>query len=405
MDSNSGPSPREDSGDTGWVSGLLRLFLHLVRHWKLIGGITFTVAILSVGLVLVLPESFEAKSTLILTGGQNTTAGALAKLAGGDLGSLLTSSNDPTRNEMSVLLDADTLAMRTIRECHLERAWKMDTTRVLRREDLLRAWAGAFHDQFGEEDQLMVSFKDENPRLAQVVLASHIARIDSAWLSLKQEEATKKVRFAQEQLDGRMTLMQRRIDSLIQFQIQNRLFEPNEQIRQTVLALSELETKISGVSINRELENKESGGSNAEQLGVLSSILEAREKSLASAKRTSQSNEESQVVLLNLPNALPLAAAFEKKSRMIQLDLTVVEGLARQVEQLKIEALSNVSVLQVVDPPVIPTKRRSPPRTALVELLTLIAFVSGCTLALLIEYFRAAAGDATLLKEILRAWR
>jgi len=306
---------------------------------------------------------------------------------------------------MSVLLDADTLAMRTIRECHLERAWKMDTTRVLRREDLLRAWAGAFHDQFGEEDQLMVSFKDENPRLAQVVLASHIARIDSAWLSLKQEEATKKVRFAQEQLDGRMTLMQRRIDSLIQFQIQNRLFEPNEQIRQTVLALSELETKISGVSINRELENKESGGSNAEQLGVLSSILEAREKSLASAKRTSQSNEESQVVLLNLPNALPLAAAFEKKSRMIQLDLTVVEGLARQVEQLKIEALSNVSVLQVVDPPVIPTKRRSPPRTALVELLTLIAFVSGCTLALLIEYFRAAAGDATLLKEILRAWR
>lgn len=405
LSSDDGQTASAGTNSVGWVAGVIEFMTYLVRHWRLIGGLTFAGGIFGIVLALVLPETFQSRGTLILTEGQSSPTGALAKLAGGDLGSLLSMGTSSTANEVGVLLEADTLAVQSIDQFHLQRTWKMDTTRPIRREDLLRSWARSFTYAFGDKDQLVVSFEDEDPRLAEAVLEAHIRRIDSAWISLKKSEAIKKSAFAQERLDDRLVQLQSKVDSLIKFQIRNRIFDPAEQLHQTVLAISGMESKMSGVRVNRELQDRLSGGSSAAELGALNSILESQAARFVDAKDSTRGAANSRGLLMNLPKALPLAAEYERRARLIQLDVTVAEGLARQVEQLKIESMRDVSILQVVDPPVVPTKRKSPPRTALVELLTAMSFAFGCLLALLMEYFRASPADYALFKNLLRAWK
>ena len=85
--------------------------------------------------------------------------------------------------------------------------------------------------------------------------------------------------------------------------------------------------------------------------------------------------------------------------------LCKAEGLAKQVEQLKIESLRDVSVLQMIDPPVVPRKRHSPARMATVELLTALSFVFACSLAFLMDFFRRSPVDRDMLRELLKAWK
>jgi capsule polysaccharide export protein KpsE/RkpR len=400
-----GKANQEDSLQAGWLGSLLQFLIYLVRHWKAIIGVTFCGGLLSILWVLNMTQTFQSNCTLILTAGDNSPTGALAKLAGGDLGSLLTMSNNSNKQEMAIVLGADTLAMRTIRQFHLERVWKMDSTKAPHREDLLRGWGRSYKFEFGEMDELKVAYEDESPVLAQQVLIAHIRRVDSAWLALKRAQASDKARFAQERLDERLLLLQRRADSLIQFQIQHKIFDPDEQIRQTVLAISGLEAKISGAQINQEFEKRVSGGSKVQEFAAMSSILQSNASQMIDSQYAGHGGGSSYGILLNLSKALPLAAEYEKKTRLVQLDLAVVEGLARQVEQLKIEAMRDVSVLEVVDPAVVPSKRKSPPRMILVFLHTCICFIGSCTYALLYEYFKRSPKDSALLGELLRAWR
>jgi len=397
------PETKRMNSETTWVANLLSFLLPLVKGWRWIIGLTFLGGLLGIGLALVLPESFQAKATLLLTESKSSAGGSLAKLAGGDLGSLLTMNDNSSKDELSVILGTDTLAMRTIQQFHLVRVWKMDTTKELRREKILKGWGKAFAFEFGEEDQLVVSFVDADPKFARDVLVAHIGRIDSAWIALKRDEATKKARFVEERVDERMALFQSRMDSLIRFQIDNRIYDPGEQIRATVEALSELESKITGAKMSSEYSKRVDGGSKVGALNELTSILQEDADRLigaGGAKSTAGTG-----LLMNLRKALPLSAEYQKKLRLLQLDAVVVEGLSRQVEQLKIESLRNVSVLQMVDPPVPPQQRRSPPRTAMVELITALSFALSCCLAYAIEFFRRSPRERSMLREVLRAWR
>lgn len=398
--SDTDPHSRNDSN---WVRSLLALLLPLIRGWRWIFGITFVGGVVSIGLVLVLTETFQAKATLLLTASKSSPGGSLAKLAGGDLGSLLTMNDNSSEDEMLVVLAADTLSMRTIREFQLDRVWKMDTTKEIRRENLLKNWAKSFSFEFGEEGQLRVGYIDEDPKLARDVLLAHINRIDSAWLSIKRMEAAKKAKFAEERADERMALLESRMDSLIEFQIKNRIFDPNEQIRQTVEAVSQLETKLAGVQISREYSRRVEGGSKVGALNELTSILQSDADRLT--KKGAGNDASGTGLLMNLTKALPLSALYQKKVRLLQLDLTVAEGLAKQVEQLKIESLRDVSVLQMVDPPVVPKKRHSPARMATVELLTALSFVFACCLAYLMDFFRRSPVERAMLRELLKAWK
>lgn len=391
------------ANETSWVASFLSLLLPLVKGWRWIFALTFLGGVSSIVLALVLPESFQAKATMLLTESKSSPGGSLAKLAGGDLGSLLTMNDNSSKDELSVILGADTLAMRTIQQFHLVRVWKMDTTKELRREKILKGWGKAFGFEFGEEDQLVVTFIDADPRFARDVLVAHLARVDSAWMALKRAEASKKARFVEERSEERMALLQSRMDSLIQFQIDNHIYDPGEQIRATVEALSELETRITGAKVSSEYSKRVEGGTKVGALQELTSILQADADRLTGA--SGAKGKDGTGVLLNLRRALPLSAEYQKKMRLLQLDAAVVEGLSRQVEQLKIESLRNVSVLQMVDPPVPPMQRHSPPRTAMVELITALAFVLGCCLSYAIEFFRRSPRERSMLREVLRAWR
>lgn len=392
-----------ESNPSSWVASLLALLLPLVKSWRWIVGITFVGGLSSIGLVLLLTETFQAKATLLLTASKSSPGGSLAKLAGGDLGSLLTMNDNSSQDEMLVVLSADTLSMRTIREFQLDRVWKMDTTQEIRREKLLQAWGQGFSFEFGEEGQLRVSYIDENPKLARDVLLAHIERIDSAWLSVKRTEASKKAKFAEERSEERMALLESRVDSLVDFQIKNRIFDPGEQIRQTVGAVSQLETKLAGVQISREYSRRVDGGSKVGALNELSSILQSDADRLTKSGVGPKGSNTG--LLMNLTKSIPLYAIYQKKIRQIQLDATVAEGLARQVEQLKIESLRDVSVLQMIDPPVIPKKRHSPARMATVELLTALSFVFACCLAYLRDFFGRSPVERSMLRELFKAWR
>lgn len=396
------PTPGQGVSGT-WLHGLFDFCIPLVRHWKLLFAFGFTGGLLGTAMVLLMPESYKSKAVLLVAEDQNPSgAGALAKLAGGELGSLLSMNQSSSKLELDVLLNTDTLAMKTIEEFHLERDWKLDTTKPVTREARSEVWEKVFESKFGEEDQLIVTFRHKDPEMARRILLRHLQRVDSAWIALKKHEATRKAEFVQERIDVRLKLVESRVDSLIRFQVKNRIYDPDEQIHQTVLAISGLESQLQSAQISQALSSRTASSSSAAEQGELTSILRTKHGEFLSPSSGSATRQS---LLINFSKSLPLVAEYEERNRRIRLDLAVIEGLARQAEQLKIESMRNVSILEMVDPPYVPAKRHSPVRTAMAEVVVLVFLGFGCLLSYLIEHFRSHPEDMRKLKELLKAWK
>ena len=69
---------------------------------------------------------------------------------------------------------------------------------------------------------------------------------------------------------------------------------------------------------------------------------------------------------------------YLRKLRDVKYYETITELIAKQFEIAKLDEARQGEVIQVADVAVPPDKKSSPPRTLLVLLLTLVAFVAAC---------------------------
>jgi tyrosine-protein kinase Etk/Wzc len=127
-----------------------------------------------------------------------------------------------------------------------------------------------------------------------------------------------------------------------------------------------------------------------QQLAALRSQLSQFEK--GQGKRSNSA--ASDVSLSKVPG---VGLEYVRKLRVVKYRETLLELLTKQYEIARIDESKEAAIIQVLDKAVVPEKRSWPPRTALVTVSTLIAFIVILPVVFLIEWSRKAMQDPQFL--------
>lgn len=372
------------------TSSMILQFLRLVRpvaerKW-FIAAWTFALAGAMAIAVVLMPSRFTSKAVILVPSASDGKLGSIGGLSGiGDKLGLKLPGNDEPEKLLRTILNGRVLALAMVAQHRLDTTWGIAPNRP---EDLIRGWQDAFTFSFNEQDALVIEFEDEDPEKAAAILRSVIGWVDSTYRSINQEKARRNLAFYDERILDRKALLDRAEDSMVAFQSATGTFEPNEQIKQTVVEAARLEAQVEQIGIQLDMTKMGEGAasSEAQRLTALKSELQ---KSL---DRLAASGRKGGRILKELRPALADQLRFERNKRQILIHGTVYAFLVQQREMAALDYSRDTPVLLAFDPPNIPVKRSYPKRRAYVQAAAIAGLFLSLSWVLVGAWLGSAAG-------------
>lgn len=354
---------------------LAKVLGRLISAWRVIaiGTIVGTAAL---GLTIFsLRKTYQATSTMLITGGPEMSAGILGALASKDISSILGSTGGNS-SQLLILsqLGSRTLAFDMIRRHRLDTAWRIPPSAAQKWELQIRAWSKSFGFEIDEEDNLMLSFQAHDPRLASRVLGDVALWIDSAYQQTQRLKAKANAAFIGERLTERRRLLWSAEDSLVAFQQRTGSFLPSEQLKLTAEMAAKQEAYLEELRIQQQLASSLQGENSAEAERLQALMQQVK----ASNSKLWSNAQGGNRVLRGIGKNLESGLRFERLRRDVLMHGQVYAFLMQQYEQFGLEATRNVPLLTRLDPPLTPTMKKSPPRMALLVLGFLVSFSLSC---------------------------
>jgi uncharacterized protein involved in exopolysaccharide biosynthesis len=351
----------------------MRMASALARSWKLLvlGGMA--VLAVSAGLILLMPQSYEAKATVLFTESRTTPGGgALSLLKDAGLGNLLGESG-ANLDQASTLLASDALAFWGYRKYRLDTAWR-DTTKpdTLRPEDIVRNWGHSIKAEIDEKNALQITYTSKSPVLSAMIVEGICGWLDSMTLAIHLAQSKQNLAFVEEQLVLQTKAFDSAQSALLAYQKKNRILSMPDQVQASVEGSAKLEAEAMMADIQARTASTTGGTESSEYKRLVAYRDQLRQQ----AKR-----------ILGDPNSAGAFHGFDELGKLAEIARlqrevlgrkTVYTLLAQQREQLLLESRKSLPTLLVLDHPYVPTKRSSPPRRILFYLV-FVAWSIGCS--------------------------
>jgi len=387
-----------------WFTQLLVVLKILLLKWKRIVLITFLFFVGAIIGVLLAKEEFRASSTLMLESSSNKGLGSLGSLMSGDLGALMgmKMGGSPDLPLLDGLLQSRKLRIAAVEKFQLIKEWELDTTN-LRWENVDKIWGAHFSGATSEEKGIDISFTSGKPVLSKAVVDFVTHWLDSCLNESHQTRSRLQAKFVFDRIHEREVMLKDAQNKLIEFQKATKVFMPAEQISQAVLKTADLEAQIQKLDFQIGLTSEESGSSSASVQALKHS--RARLAQLLNSVLSNKQGEDGSgkgFVLRNLPGSLKTAQTYEELFRAVEVHRTVLTYLIQAGEQSQIESHKDLPILVTVDPALVPTKRSSPARMALVQMFTLLGFCFSCGTVLFQAKMQEMGYSFKRLMELLR---
>jgi hypothetical protein len=281
---------------------------------------------------------------------------------------------------LEILMKGNDLGMSMLKDTGIRSEWELDKQKLLI-ENELQAWHDKFRYVITEDGAVILKFESKSPQRAVRMVEKVFLWLDSAETSIKQARASKKFSASQEILSKREILLQESEDSLMAFQLRNRVYAPSEQLSASIQELAALEVEKEKTDVMRQLSIEEDGLSStkAQKLAGLQREIE---------RKLAESSNKSGLVTMAPKDALPKMLEFTRRLKKVHVHAAVITLLTQQIEQYRLELTKTVSPVYQVEAPMLPQKRSSPPRLAIAQAASIIVFVLSVLLELGIANYR-----------------
>lgn len=355
----------------------LRLLCVTLQYWKTILATTVVFSAFGVGLALLLPESFVATTSVMMVSDQGSSLGAsllssLPSNISSALGGSLGSTSGKTKGLLETVLSSEQLADSAVEAFHLDTAWKLDKRKThYGRQDLRRRiWHKAFQWSFNENDAYVLTFESNDPVLSFRVLQWVNAWAERKIWSLQQAKINCNLNFAKSKLSEREGILRAVEDSLQDFQLKHKMYDPTTQVGQSVANVASLQADAEKLKIQEQLQEQMGGVDN-------SAAMQARSQRLAIEKHLAGMGSEVAVGegLKSAPTAnVRDAYRFYRLQRDVKVHTAVRLYLIQEEEQLALELEKKSTQYTIIDPPTVPSRRAWPPRVLLVQAFFVLGF-------------------------------
>jgi uncharacterized protein involved in exopolysaccharide biosynthesis len=380
----------------------IELLLVLARKKKPILLFTAGVAIVATIIVLFLPKTYTAIST-ILPPQQKQSAlnsmlgqiGAIAGLSGGDLG---------LRNPDDVFVAM--LTSRTIEDNLINRFDLRKAYRVKRYQDAQKKLKQNSEVVATKEGLISISVTDHDPQRAAEIANAYVQELYNVNQNLAITEASQRRLFYEQQIKAEQQELASAELALTQVQEKSGLLQPEAQGRTIIASIADLRAQVASHEVQLRTMRSYATENNPElkraetELGGMRSQLAKLEHSSAAA-----GNGNIAITARQMPEA---ELEYLRRSREVKYHEALYDFLGKQLEAARIDEGQNAILIQVVDPAVAPERKSGPKRLLIVLVSTTAAFLAACLAVLLMEALRRKYRDPNesarlaMLRESLR---
>lgn len=335
---------------------------------KIVGSFTILAIIIS----LILPKSYKATAVILPPSSQQLPLGALGALGQFGLGSILGGGEDADR--FVAILKSQTLLEKVALKYNLQEKYGEEYF-----DKTLEALKDNMNVEIGEENQIIVDLVDQDQEEVANMVNYVVQCLDSLNIIYSIDKAKNNRQF----ISSRLEIV---LDSLLwlekaigDFMKEEGVLSFSDQVKEGISAAAALKTQILAKEINLAVAQKNVSADNPQ---IRKLILEIA--SLKSKYQEFYTGSPGDNLFPGLNDVPELGLKFTRLQRQSEYYIKVLEFLAPQFEQAKIEEAKEIPTFQVLDYGKRPERKHKPKRAAIV----IAVFMASLSITLYSIYFR-----------------
>jgi len=368
---------------------MLELCVTLARRKTTVLKITAGLMILTVLLCLVLPARYTAQ-TVILPPPQTQS---FANVMLGQLSMLANLGVKDLGLKNSVDLYSAVLASQSVLDGIVDKFGLMslyhrktleDTRKMLERRTTIKAMA--------KEGLIEISVTDSDAKRAAAMANAYIDQLQILNQRLALTESSQRRLFLEKQLQQTKENLIAAEQNLKQTQEKTGVLQLDSQSRSIIATVTNLKAQIAGKEVQIQAMKSFATSQNPD-LVLAEEELAGLHKQLSDVLREHHTSEGD----IEIPTAKVPAAglAYIRAYRDLKYNETIYEIIAKQYEAAKLDEAKSATLVQVVDPAMVPERRSFPPRLSYAIVGSfLLGMVLGCAFVIVQEAYRRFAANA-----------
>jgi uncharacterized protein involved in exopolysaccharide biosynthesis len=376
--------------------GTLEFLVRLLRWRRRILLNTLAVAVLAVGISLLLPNWYEARTSLLPPEEDALTLGSLSRGLGSALamvgrssltipgGSSLPMWATPS-DLLAAILRSRRLRETVIREQDLLRVFKCDNL-----DEALETFSHRARVRVGAEGVVRLAFADKDPARAAAVANACVRELDAIQRATRHTSAQEVRRFIAARLDSARADRTAAEEALRDFQARHGLLVPEEQAKALVTTVAKVEAERLAAIVERDALSTQVGPMHPEvqRADALVRSLDEAKAGLEGRGAPAGASAEGpggRSAIIDLGRLPDLSLAFLRLYREVETQETLYALLLQMHEQYRIQEVRDTPTIQVLDPAVPPEKKARPHRAVIAVTATLLAFLASLGIAVALE--------------------
>ncbi len=370
---------------------ILNLFEFLTKKRRTIFLYTFSIALLSIIISVLLPNWYSSKAVIIPPENRGmSAAGALiSDLPFSSLFSSFSGGGNEGINKYISILKSRRVADEIIKKYDLTEVY--DFTGNFYYEDVVKKLNSNVAISETDQGTLEFSVLDKDPLRAKEMVQSYLQLLDSLNQVLSRRAAHFQRIFIEKRIDETYKKLAVYEDSLDAYQQKNGFIALSAEASSDISTAAEIQSRLLILQIQHNLLKSRVSSDNIELKKI---------------------SDEIKIIKKKIRSIPPILKKSLRIYREIKIQNNILKFLIPEYERAKIDELKDTPTIQILDPPQEPTKKTKPKRSIIVILSTLLGFF------FVIGYFSfkyrlselektnptEAAKWAYILKNIFKVW-
>src|SRR5271166_47566 len=390
-------SPPETEGQD--KPDLIEVLLVLAREKKRILLFTLAVAVLAAVVVLFLPKTYTATTTILPPEQKQSSLnsmvgqiGAIAGLGAADLG---------LKNPADLFVAM--LSSRTIEDSLINRFDLRKVYGVKRYQDARKKLESRSEVIATKEGLISISVTDHEPRRAADMANAYVDELHNLNQNLAITEAAQRRLFFEQQLKAEQNELSATELALKQVQEKSGLLQPDAQGKTIIASIADLRAQVANHEVQLQTMRSYATPSNPDLKRAETELAGLRgELTKLERANTIVGNGNIEIPARQMPQA---ELEYLRRARELKYHEALYEFLGKQLETARIDEANDTLLVQVVDTAVPPEKKSSPHRMLIVLIATVLGFLLSCMGVLMMENIRRKQQDPEQGPRLALLWR
>jgi len=352
---------------------LFEVLQYLYRNKISITLTVFSVAVITAIVTLFIPNQYKSTANLLPNQQRSVGFGLLSE--GNGLSSIASSvlgKSDDEINRFYTLLNSYTTKKRVVEEFDLINVYELSDSNypMMDAIGILES-----RTQFADhrEGNFTIEIWDKDPVRSQEMAQFYVDFLNELNVQIATKEAKQFREFIEQRYQNSLTDLEELRNELKVFQENHGIFQLEEQVIQYFNIIG----AITQVQVEKEIQRdylKRTVSDDNQMLRQSNIELETINNRLNSIYQDSVKNN----ILLNFNDLAELGLQYAELTKKIEYQVEIQKFVLPLLEQAKMEEIKSLPVVSILDTPIVPEKKGFPPRTVIVLLSALTAFILCC---------------------------